>query len=121
MEGHAPVSFVPSRVQQRKGLADELLENAEDADVAVSADHRALIACGRKMRFAAFKSLKLPEGLKVAESNPEGTLPTQGEPGGDIKTPEVSGTEGGKNPMTLEDFRKENPEAAAALLEEARA
>lgn len=114
-------TMMTGRNAVNKGLADELLENAEDADVAVSADHRALIACGRKMRFAAFKSLKLPEGLKVAESNPEGTLPTQGEPGGDIKTPEVSGTEGGKNPMTLEDFRKENPEAAAALLEEARA
>lgn len=112
-------TMMTGRSAVNKGLADELLENAEDADVAVSADHRTLIACGRKMRFAAFG--KLPEGLKVAESIPEGTLPTQGEPGGDKKTPEVSGTEGGKNPMSLEEFRKENPEAAAALLEEARA
>lgn len=112
-------TMMTGRSAVNKGLADELLENAEDADVAVSADHRTLIACGRKMRFAAFG--KLPEGLKVAESIPEGTLHTQGEPGGDKKTPEVSGTEGGKKPMSLEEFRKENPEAAAALLEEARA
>lgn len=111
-------TMLTGRSAVNKGLADELLD-AEDADVAVSADHRTLIACGRKMRFAAMG--ELPEGIKVVEA--DASLPTQGANGGD-KTPEANAegsNEGGNNPMTLEEFRKENPEAAEALLAEAQA
>lgn len=113
-------TMITGRSAVNKGLADELIDG--DADVAVSADHRTLIACGRKMRFAAMG--ELPDGIKVVESSPdEGTLPTQGtgpEDGGD-NTPDVSGKNGGFQAMTLEEFRKENPEAAAELLAEAQA
>ena len=111
-------TMLTGRSAVNKGLADELLD-AEDADVAVSADHRTLIACGRKMRFAAMG--ELPEGIKVVEA--DASLPTQEANGGD-KTPEANAegsNEGGNNPMTLEEFRKENPEAAEALLAEAQA
>lgn len=111
-------TMLTGRSAVNKGLADELLD-AEDADVAVSADHRTLIACGRKMRFAAMG--ELPEGIKVVEA--DASLPTQEADGGD-KTPEANAdgsNEGGNNPMTLEEFRKENPEAAEALLAEAQA
>lgn len=111
-------TMLTGRSAVNNGLADELLD-AEDADVAVSADHRTLIACGRKMRFAAMG--ELPEGIKVVEA--DASLPTQEANGGD-KTPEANAegsNEGGNNPMTLEEFRKENPEAAEALLAEAQA
>ena len=111
-------TMMTGRSAVNKGLADELLE-ADDADVAVSADHRTLIACGRKMRFAAMG--ELPEGIKVVEA--AASLPTQEADGGD-KTPEVNTeglNKGGNNPMTLEEFRKENPEVAEALLAEAQA
>lgn len=110
-------TMITGRSAVNMGLADELLE-ASDADVAVSADHKTLIACGRKMRVAALG--KLPEGIKVVEA--DAALPTQGA-GGD-KTPEANAeglNEGGNNPMTLEEFRQENPEAAEALIAEAQA
>jgi len=104
-------TMMTGRSAVNKGLADELLE-AADADVAVSADHRTLIACGRKMRFAALG--ELPEGVKVIESVPE-DLPTQASgDGADNKNSEV-------NHMTWEEFRKENPEAAEAAIAEAQA
>lgn len=112
-------TMMTGRSAVNKGLADELLEAEADADVAVSADHRSLIACGRKMRFAAMGAL--PEGIKVVESVPE-TLPTQGdEGGGDNIQPEASGNNKGGIPMTLEELRQSDPEAAEALIAEAQA
>ncbi len=108
-------TMMTGRSAVNKGLADELLEG--DADVAVSADHRTLIACGRKMRFAAMGELL--EGIKVVETA-DASKP-EDENGVDNNLPEASGKNEGGNPMTLEEFRKENPEAAEALLAEAQA
>ena len=117
-------TMLTGRSAVNKGLADELLEADDDADVAVSADHKTLIACGRKMRFAAMG--ELPEGIKVVESSPDdGTLTTQQgaetEDGGDKKAPEASGNNKGGIPMTLEELRQSDPEAAEALIAEAQA
>ena len=111
-------TMMTGRSAVNKGLADELLEAAADADVAVSADHRSLIACGRKMRFAALG--ELPEGVKVVESVPD-NLPTQAKGNGGDNTPEASGKNGGNKTMTWDEFRKENPEAAEAAIAEAQA
>lgn len=115
-------TMMTGRSAVNKGLADELLE-ADDADVAVSADHKTLIACGRKMRFAAMG--ELPEGIKVVESSPdEGSMTTDGtepEDGGDKIAPEASGKNEGGIPMTLEELRQSDPEAAEALIAEAQA
>ena len=99
------------------GLIDELVDEAEeeDLDIAVSADKRTLFVNGHQMRIAAFG--ELPEGIKVVEAAPA----PGSEDGFDNISPDASGKEGGSNPMTLEEFRKENPEAAAALLAEAQA
>ena len=99
------------------GLIDELVDEAEeeDLDIAVSADKRTLFVKGHQMRIAAFG--ELPEGIKVVEAAPA----PGSESGSDNIEPDASGKEGGSNPMTLEEFRKENPEAAAALLAEAQA
>lgn len=99
------------------GLIDELLDETEeeDLDIAVSADKRTLFVKGHQMRIAAFG--ELPEGIKVVEAAPA----PGSEDGFDNIEPDASGKEGGSNPMTLEEFRKENPEAAAALLAEAQA
>ena len=108
-------SYMSGRKAVEKGFADELLEDSVDADIEVSEDRRTLYAFGRKMRVAAMG--ELPEGLKThveVETVPETD-------GGDTKNkPEASGKEGG-NPMTFEDFRKENPEEAEQALAEARA
>lgn len=97
------------------GFADELLE-ATDTNVSVSADHRTLYACGRKMRVAAMA--KLPEGLPVHEEIESVTETSDGE---DNITPETSGRKEGGITMTLEELRQSDPEAAEALLAEAQA
>ena len=105
------------REAHEMGLIDELVDETEeeDLDIAVSADKRTLFVKGHQMRFAAMG--ELPEGIKVVEAAPA----PGSEDGFDNISPDASGNEGGSNPMTLEEFRKENPEAAAALLAEAQA
>jgi len=101
------------REAHEMGLIDELVDETQEEDlgIAVSADRQTLFVKGRGMRIAAMGSL--PESIKTVEAAPGS--------GFDNKTPEASGNEGGSNPMTLEEFRKEHPEAAAALLAEAQA
>ena len=110
-------TYLTGRKAVENGFADELIEDAEDADIEVSADHKTLYAFGRKMRVAAMG--QLPEGIKthieMIETDPETD-------GGDIENqPEASGKIGGSEPMTFEEFRMENPEAAEAALAEAKA
>ena len=112
-------TMMTGRSAVNKGIADELLDG--ESDVAVSADHRTLIACGRKMRFAAMG--ELPEGIKVVET-PE-ALTTQGASGGGDKNQAepsaAANITGGVKAMTLDEFRAENPEVAEALIAEAQA
>ena len=103
-------THMTGRTAVEQGFADELIEDEEDPQIAVSADRRTLYGCGRRMRIAALG--KLPEGIKTVE-----TVPIDGD---DKTTPETSGKNGG-NPMTLEELRQSDPEAAAALLAEAQA
>ena len=104
-------TYLSGRDAVENGFADELLEGEDDPDISVSADHRTLYACGRSMRVAALG--ELPKGIKTIE-----TAPTSGV---DNLTPDASGKNEGGNPMTLEELRKSDPEAAAALLAEAQA
>ena len=103
-------TYMSGREAVELGFADELLEDEADPNIAVSTDKRTLFSCGRSMRIAALG--KLPEGIKTIE-----TVPISGD---DNNTPETSGKNGG-NPMTLEELRQSDPEAAAALLAEAQA
>ena len=105
--------YLTGREANDMGLIDELVDDSadEDLDIAVSADKRTLFVRGHQMRIAAMGDL--PKSIKVVEAAPGS--------GFDNISPDASGNEGGSNPMTLEEFRKENPEAAAALLAEAQA
>lgn len=110
-------TYLTGRKAFENGFADELIEDAEDADIEVSADHKTLYAFGRKMRVAAMG--QLPEGIKTHIEMIETVPETDG---GDIENqPEASGKIGGSEPMTFEEFRMENPEAAEAALAEAQA
>ena len=99
------------------GLIDELMDEveSEDLDIAISTDKRMLFVKGHQMRMTARGSL--PRGIKVVEAE----FPPGSEDGFDNNEPDTSGKEGGRTPMTLEELRKSDPEAAAALLAEAQA
>ena len=110
-------TYMTGRKAVEIGFADELVEDAEDPDISVSEDRHVLYACGRKMRVAAMG--QLPEGIKTHIEMIETVPETDG---GDIENqPEASGKIGGSEPMTFEEFRMENPEAAEAALAEAKA
>jgi len=112
-------TYMTGREAVDDGFADELIEDADEPDIAVSADRKTLFACGHKMRIVAMGAI--PENIKVVESIPE-DLPTQDTDGnGGDNTPEASGNNEGGIPMTLEELRQSDPEGAEALLAEARA
>ena len=119
-------TYLTGRQAVEQGFADELIEDAEDPDISVSADRRTIFSHGHPMRFAAIG--ELPEGIKVVETEPMAkSTPVEGQAGapeaadGGDNTPVATGKNGGCKPMTLEEFRQENPEAAEALLAEAQA
>jgi len=105
--------YMSGREAVELGFADEVIEDAADPEVSVSEDRRTLYACGRQMRIAA---MEVPEGIRTTSIAAEETP----QPDDDTNLPETSGKKG-SDTMTLEEFRKENPEAAAALLAEAQA
>lgn len=105
-------TLMTGRKAKELGFADELM--AGDPDIEVSADHRSLYVHGRRMRVAAMA--ELPEGIRTHEE-----VETVTETDGGDNTPETSGTNGGNGTMTWEEFRKENPEAAEAVIAEAQA
>jgi len=115
-------TYLTGRQAVEQGFADELIDDAEDPDIAVSSDHKTIYAHGKPMRFAALGIL--PDGIKTVDPSPEeNALPTQGaeaEAGGD-NTPDASGKICEVKHMTWEEFRKENPEAAEAAIAEAQA
>lgn len=104
-------TYLTGRQAVEQGFADELIEDADDPEIAVSADHRTLYARGRSMRIAAIGDF--PDGIKTIE-----TAPTSGE---DKSTPDASGKNEGGTPMTLEELKTSDPEAYAAMLAEAQA
>ena len=108
-------TLVTGRSAVGLGLADELIEDADDTDIEVSEDHKTLYVCGRKMRVAAMG--QLPDGIRTHVEQVETVSETDG---GD-NTPESTGSNKGGIPMTLEELRQSDPEAAEALLAEAQA
>jgi ATP-dependent protease ClpP protease subunit len=110
-------TLMTGRKAYELGFADELIEDAADPDIEVSADHRTLFVQGRRMKFAAMG--ELPEGIRVHEEVE--TVPETD--GGDNPKPEAeaSAINKGGIPMTLEELRQSDPEAAEALIAEAQA
>lgn len=104
-------TYLSGRQAVEQGFADELIDDAKDPEIAVSADHRTLYACGHSVRIAAL--FMLPDTIKTIE-----TAPTSGE---DKSKPDASGKNEGGTPMTLEELKKSDPEAYAAMLAEAQA
>ncbi len=113
--------YMSGREAKDLGFATELIEDAEDADIAASADHRTLFVNGRPMMVAMGK---LPESIPVVENvvEPAAEAPEAEADGGDNNPPVASGeNEGGHVTMTWEEFLAQNPEAAQAALANARA
>jgi len=122
----AKETMITGRKAVDLGLADEVIEDADDADVSISADHHTMFACGRKMRIAAMG--QLPEGIKthvdVIETDDNTVNPETEDTdvnGVDIIPPEEGETKGGPTTMNWEEFVTQNPDAAQEALAQARA
>ena len=111
-------TLMTGRTAYQMGFADELIEDAEDPDIEVSADCRTLFVKGRRIALALAAKCKLPDGIRVHKD----IKSAQETDGGDKNNlPDVSGKKVEVTHMTFEEFRKENPEAAEAAIAEAQA
>lgn len=124
-------TYLTGKEAVEKGFADELIQDAEPVKLAANANGTALIVNGKTFRLPTgmfapdFIPTASPEEEAAAEQvNPvEASAPAVET---HINPPENSGNEGGKNPMTLEELRAQQPElvqqieASAAQAERAR-
>lgn len=106
-------TYMVGRDAVAHGFADTLIEDAEPVKVAASADGRTLYVKGHTMHLAPgqFAPDSIPTVTPVASAAVETNT-----------KPAEAGEEGGSPmPMTLAEFREQNPEAAAELEAEVRA
>lgn len=110
----ADTTYMTGREAKEKGFVDELLEDAEPAQIAASADGRSLFVRGHQMHLAP--GMFAPDNIPTAdpeEAAASSTVnPTEAEAPAvetNINTPVDPGNEGG-NPMTLEEIRAQQPE-----------
>lgn len=106
-------TYMTGQEAVEKGFADSLIEDAEPARIAASADGRSLFVNGRQMHLAP--------GMFAPDNIPTVTPEAQAPGEADKNPPENSGSEGGNNTMTLEELRQQHPELVAQVEAEARA
>jgi len=112
-------TYMTGREAKEKGFADEIIEDAEPAGIAASADGRSFYVRGKKFHLTAgmFMPDSVPTANEETEVNP-GEATTA--PVATIEQPEVTGGEGG-NSMTIEELRATYPELVGQIEEAARA
>jgi len=103
------------REAAEKGFADEIIEDAEPANIAASADGRSLFVHGRQMHLAP--GMFAPDNIPTVTSGDPSPVETNNQ------KPAQTGGQNGGNIMakTLEELRKEDPALAEQLMAEARA
>lgn len=112
-------TYMTGREAKEKGFADEIIEDAEPAGIAASADGRSFYVRGKKFHLTAgmFMPDSVPTANEETEVNP-GEATTA--PVATIEQPEVTGREGG-NSMTMEELRATYPELVEQIENAARA
>lgn len=106
-------TYMTGREALEKGFVDELLEDAEDAQIAASADGRSLIVKGR--------TLHLAPGMFAPDTIPTVTPGAPAPAAANTNPPVVTGSEEGGNSMTIEELRAQYPDEIAQVEAEARA
>ncbi len=102
-------TYMTGKEAVEKGFADELIEDAEPAQIAASADGRTLFVNGRTMHLTP--GMFAPDGIPTVKPGAE-------DPAAPADNQSEGGTTMAKN---LEELRQENPELAEALMAEAKA
>lgn len=96
-----------------KGFADRLAENATAAEMSMSGDRKVLLVNGIKHNVGAFRNI--PGTIPVNNSAKPAPLPAANN-----KPSSTAKTKGGKQHMTLEELRANEPELVAQIEQEAR-
>lgn len=105
-------TYMVGRDAVTQGFADTLIEDAEPVKIAASADGRTVYVKGHAMHLAPGQFA--PDTIPTVTPEASATVETNTQPA------QSGETEGGST-MTLEEFRAQNPEAAAELEAEVRA
>lgn len=109
----ADTTYMTGREAIEKGFADELIEDAEDTGIAVSADGRSIYVHGRQMHLAP--GMFAPDTIPTVKSGDTPPVETHTH-----HQPENPGEEGGKT-MTMDELRAKYPDTVAQIEANARA
>lgn len=109
----ADTTYMTGREAKAKGFVDELLEDAEDTQIAASADGRCLIVKGRTLHLAP--GMFAPDEIPTV--TPEAKAPAEA----NKNTPAVTGSQEGGNSMTIDELRAQYPDLISQVEAEARA
>ena len=96
-----------------KGFANVLKEDERDPELSMSADKKALFVNGIGLNISAFRNV--PGSIPVAA---HATPPAM--PGVNTTTANAANSEGGNNPMTIEEMREQHPDVVAQIENDAR-
>lgn len=102
----ADTTYMTGKEAIEKGFADELLDTEEAPVIAASADRNTLFVSGRPIRLVP--GMTLPDYIPTVETSAGGPKPAPDET--HTNQPAQTGSEGGNNPMTLEELRREHPD-----------
>lgn len=116
----ADTTYLTGKEAVEKGFADELLEDGNAPEIAASADRNSLMVAGRTIRL--IPGMTLPNTIPtitpveasagIAAPTPDDTNKSQ---------PAKTGNEGGNNPMTLEELKRDHPDLVAQIADEVAA
>lgn len=106
-------TYMTGREAKEKGFADELIDDGETLSIAASADGRSLFVRGVQIHLAP--GMFAPDNIPTVESEASAAVKT------DTKMPEVTGSNEGGIPMTMEELRAKYPDEVAQVEAEARA
>lgn len=108
----AETTYMTGREAMEKGFVDELLEDAEPASIAASADGRSIFVGGRQLHLAP--GMFAPDIIPTIE--PEAAAPAEIN-----NAPAVTGSEEEEHSMTIDELRAQYPEEIAQVEAQARA
>lgn len=105
-------TYMTGREAKEKGFADELIDDGETLSIAASADGRSLFVRGVQIHLAP--GIFAPDSIPTVESGASAAVETN------TKMPEVTGSNEGGIPMTMEEFREKYPDEVTQVEAEAR-
>lgn len=107
----ADTTYLTGKEAIEKGFADELLESEDAPTIAASAGRNMLLVSGRQIPL--LPGMKLPDYIPTVETSAGNADPVPDDT--NKNQPAKTGSEGGNNPMTKEELKRDHPDLVAQV------